>query len=75
MNTRKLYQHLPSLVLILLLWAPGGFADEYSERWGPAVGDSLPLLEATDQAGSTRSFENLKGKNGLLLFMNRSADW
>lgn len=50
-------------------------ADRYAEQWGPALGSTLPLLAAADQDGNARSLGNLSGKNGLLLFFNRSADW
>jgi hypothetical protein len=42
---------------------------------GPNVGDPLPSFEAKDQEGRTRSFDSLKGRNGLVLVFFRSADW
>jgi peroxiredoxin len=42
---------------------------------GPAVGESVPRFEARDQAGRLRTFEDLKGPNGLVLLFFRSADW
>lgn len=51
------------------------FADEYSGNWGPEVGSQLPLLQAYDQAGQLQTLESLTGEQGLLLFLNRSADW
>ena len=42
---------------------------------GPSVGDTIPELEAVDQNGKRRSFEDLTGPNGLLLLFHRSADW
>ena len=50
-------------------------ADEYSDGWGPAVGTQVPVLEARDQSGQLRTLGDLAGEQGLLLFMNRSADW
>ena len=50
-------------------------AEEYARVWGPPIGSKLPLLEAQDQTTELRRFSDLKGKRGLLLFMNRSADW
>ena len=50
-------------------------AAEYNSEWGPAVGSMLPLLEAPDQTGQVRQFDDLAGEQGLLLFLNRSADW
>lgn len=51
------------------------WADEYSAQWGLAVGTKLPVLEALDQDGATRTFGDLAGEHGLLMFINRSADW
>ncbi len=63
------------VVPLLALLAPGAMAAEYSAEWGPALGSQLPLLDAQDQDGDARSLENLSGEQGLLLFLNRSADW
>ena len=62
------------LLLAMLLSTPVT-ADEYSDAWGPALGQPLALLDATDHTLAPRNFDNLKGSNGLLLFMNRSTDW
>lgn len=50
-------------------------ADQYAEQWGPAVGAQVPLLAAPDQSGAERMLADLSGDQGLLLFLNRSADW
>ena len=50
-------------------------AEDYAEQWGPAIGSTLPVLEAYDQSGQLRTLDNLTGQRGLLLFLNRSADW
>ena len=42
---------------------------------GPAVGDRLPAFEAVDQDGRPRTFESLRGPEGLVLLFFRSADW
>jgi hypothetical protein len=42
---------------------------------GPSVGAALPPFEAPDQDGKTRTFETLRGPNGLLLNFNRSVLW
>ncbi len=47
----------------------------YVDVWGPPVGSRLPVLEAPDHNGALRTLENLAGREGLLLFLNRSADW
>ena len=59
----------------VLLAATTGYTDEYSDGWGPEVGSALPFLEAQDQTGAVRTLEDLSGDKGLLLFLNRSADW
>ncbi len=60
----------------LLMLALGQLqADDYSAGWGPAVGSSMPMLAAPDQAGLERGLANLSGEQGLLLFLSRSADW
>ncbi len=43
-------------------------------KWGPAIGTSVDI-RAQDDAGHERTVADLAGKNGLLLFLNRSADW
>ena len=49
--------------------------ESYADQWGPAVGVPLPLLDAPDQLGTTRSLADLAGPSGMLLFVVRSADW
>lgn len=63
-----------TLVSLLSLMLPA-IATEYQQSWGPQKDAPLPILQAPNQLGTTQSFDDLKGKNGLLLFMNRSADW
>lgn len=59
----------------LLICAGAAWASEYAQSWGPAIGTTVPVLEAPDQTGTVRTLEDLTGKQGLLLFLNRSADW
>lgn len=42
---------------------------------GPKVGQVLPAFEARDATGTLRTFDSLKGENGLVLVLFRSADW
>jgi hypothetical protein len=42
---------------------------------GPVVGAAVPAFEAPDQDGQTRTFDTLRGPNGLLLNFNRSVLW
>ncbi|NKC01612.1 MAG: hypothetical protein GKR90_24355 [Pseudomonadales bacterium] len=60
---------------ILLLTGSFAHGNDYVDEWGPAVGTPMPLLAATDQTGQARTFDDLAGENGLLIFVNRSADW
>ncbi|MDP6375487.1 MAG: redoxin domain-containing protein [Pseudomonadales bacterium] len=64
-----------ALAGLLLLGAGWTQAGEYAGGWGPAVGAMAPTIEANDQTGAVRSLDSLAGKRGLLLFMNRPADW
>jgi len=66
-----------ALAFAFVLSAGPGRADDvgYSEQWGPSVGTRLPMLDALDQDGQRRDFENLSGEHGLLLFFSRSTDW
>lgn len=45
--------------------------------WAPnfPVGAKIADIEAENQAGMIRTFDDLKGENGLLLLFNRSFDW
>ena len=63
------------VVLLTALSNPSARADEYTDHWGPPVGETVPVLEAHDHTGTLRTLANLTGERGLLLFMNRSADW
>lgn len=42
---------------------------------GPRIGDRLPPLDAVDSRGRKRTLESLRGPNGLVLVIFRSADW
>ncbi len=42
--------------------------------WGPAIGSKVEL-RAQDDSGRERTLADLSGRQGLLLFLNRSADW
>jgi hypothetical protein len=66
---------LQGLLIGTGLIANVAIADDYSDQWGPEIGSDLPVLEAFDQAGTLRTLDNLSGAQGLLLFLNRSADW
>lgn len=42
---------------------------------GLAVGQNAPAFSARDQFGQVQSNESLKGANGTVLLLFRSADW
>jgi len=42
---------------------------------GPSVGEALIPFEARDQNGNLQTLDSLKGPNGLVLVIFRSADW
>ena len=62
---------LPGAILVSL----AASADDYAAGWGPAIGSTMPVLDAPDQSGERRSLQDLSGDQGLLLFLSRSADW
>ena len=62
-------------IIVIVTNATPANANDYADTWGPLVGKALPLLEAYDHAGQLRTLENLVGERGLLLSLNRSADW
>lgn len=64
-----------AVLMVLLLAAPVRAAEAYVDVWGSQVGTVIPLLEAPDQTGQTRTLADLAGRKGLLLFLVRSADW
>ena len=47
----------------------------YDSAWGPAIHSAAPAINAPDQHGELQTFKTLAGRNGLLLFFVRSADW
>jgi peroxiredoxin len=42
---------------------------------GPAVGETIPALQAPDQHGRAQSLETIRGPNGAVIAFVRSADW
>ena len=75
----EVYGRIRRLAMVSMLALAGiagsAWADGYSQQWAPPVGTPMPVLDASDHTGTPRSFENLAGENGLLIFLNRSADW
>ena len=73
----SLFVRFCSILAIVVAPAASAASQEeaYASAWGPEVGSMLPLLSAPDQSGRLRALEDLAGEQGLLLFLNRSADW
>jgi hypothetical protein len=72
---RHLRNSLGSIFVLAAVFAMPVSADDYSAGWGPVVGSQMPPMNAPDQAGVERTLADLSGEQGLLLFLNRSADW
>ena len=67
---------LPRMMALAAVVAiPVALADDYSTGWGLPVGAEAPAIEARDQSGAVRTLASLAGEHGLLLMLNRSADW
>ena len=60
---------------LLALMATGLMGQTFADKLGPAVGTSIPSIEATDQNGKTQSFASVRGPKGALVLFIRSADW
>src|SRR5437764_13917057 len=53
-----------------------GAITSFAEDLGPAVGTKAPDIGTRlDQSGKPRQLSDLMGRNGLVLFFFRSADW
>ncbi len=77
---------LAGATLLIMISAPLSWAQERAEliplsendrnvTTGPEVGDKLPDFQAVDRSGKTRDFDSLKGPEGLVFLVVRSADW
>ena len=62
---------LGSLALVVCV----GVGADYQDDWGPTAGSAMPAIDAPDHTGASRTLGDLAGERGLLLFVNRSADW
>ena len=60
------------LASVIFFGATAGFAEDL----GPAIGTKAPDIGIRlDQSGKPRQLSDLMGRNGLVLFFYRSADW
>ncbi len=66
---------LASLLLVAVQTQAGTPARPDPMQLGPRIGDTLPAFEAPDQDGRPRDFASLRGPNGLVFVLFRSADW
>lgn len=70
----RMLANVLTVVVTLGFMAPSQ-ADDYTAEWAPPIGSEIPAIDAQDHTGQARNFANLAGDNGLLIFLNRSADW
>ena len=67
------------LMVFVFLAVPALGADDAAVKptdRGPAIGAAIPSdLSTVDQSGKARTFDDLKGPNGLVLVFFRSAKW
>jgi len=42
---------------------------------GPEIGERIPMIEAVDQHGVRRDFDDIVGPAGAMILFFRSADW
>lgn len=61
-----------SRLLLILLLSTAAWAAPGAEL---KPGSAIPTPTATDQFGKPQTFDSLKGPNGLVLVVFRSADW
>ncbi len=68
----------PLLLALSLAGTSGGAAAQDRDfAWAPSlpVGAAIPRIEAPDQNGAVRRFDDLKGAGGMLFMLSRSFDW
>ena len=64
---------LTAILAAVIFFAP---ATGFAEDLGPAVGTKAPDIGTRlDQSGKPHQLSDLMGRNGLVLFFYRSADW
>jgi peroxiredoxin len=74
MNRQLSIRALAVLTLLLILGV-NAMAGNSQAQVALQPGAAIPRIELKDQAGKTQTFDSLKGANGLLLILSRSADW
>ena len=61
--------------VLSVLAASLALGSDYSSEWGPRAGTHIPAGSFASHIGETRTFLDLMGDKGLLIFFNRSANW
>jgi hypothetical protein len=74
MTTRQRFNRILIASLVALA-APFSLAQDFIWAPGITVGSEIPAIEAPDQNGEIRTFDDLVGETGLLLMFSRSFDW
>jgi len=69
-------RQIPMALLMLVLSVAAARAQGSTNRPTPLrAGEKIPFFRTIDQSGKERSFADLTGPKGLLLFFHKSADW
>jgi len=73
MTSVRSFMRLAAILVAVLVF---GVATSFAEDFGPAIGTKAPDIGTRlDQSGKPRQMSDLMGRNGLVLFFYRSADW
>ncbi len=74
---KKLFQLPTGLLLLVFTFFTVSVVQAQDFVWAPdfAVGSTMAPIEAPDQNGEIKTFEDLVGENGLLIMFSRSFDW
>ena len=77
MTARFTRSQLARILFGLSLLLGSTLASAQDFVWAPDFPVGTPLIEinAQDQNGEFRQFENLVGENGMLFMLSRSFDW
>lgn len=72
----SLFRKVLRLTAILAALILFGASTSFAEDLGPAIGTKAPDIGTRlDQSGKPHQLSDLMGRNGLVLFFYRSADW
>ena len=70
-------RNLLKLIVAVLAFTGAQVSMAQDFIWAPdfPVGASIPAINAPDQNGDMKNFDDLVGDKGLLLMLSRSFDW